>query len=265
MSGTKHTRRNWLIAAGLCIVALYATGFLDKPLSSVGLNTEPCAERLIGGKLCGAELVAFCRESYDPEINEDTCGQVLRDEGVDTAALAREREEAEREEIARVEREFEEEEKRKAAEAEKAARREGKLERPSAIEGITFTVERIGPSASVEGSYSTLSPAKGKQFVVAPLEYKNTGDGPLDLLCGGSGFRLIDDAGRKFRPDAEAMLEAAANSEACSGGVQPGDAEDAIVIFEVARTVRPVQLVLWNSEQGNPEDGVEHLVIPTAG
>lgn len=74
---------------GVLLVLLYTIGALDEPLSSVGLNKGTCAENAFGNKMCGDELKEFCKESYNPELNADTCDEVLSaSERKDAAARA---------------------------------------------------------------------------------------------------------------------------------------------------------------------------------
>ena len=73
----KHNARNIIVGLVIAAVAwLYATGSLDEPLSSVGLNRHPCAENLFGNTMCGDELKSFCKEFYTSS-NKETCDEVL--------------------------------------------------------------------------------------------------------------------------------------------------------------------------------------------
>jgi hypothetical protein len=79
-----YDRWKWAGAVLAAILAVaYFTGGLDEPLSSLGLNTQTCAENLFGNRMCGDELVAFCEDNYNPGANGDTCDTVLTDAGVD--------------------------------------------------------------------------------------------------------------------------------------------------------------------------------------
>jgi hypothetical protein len=69
-----------VVVAVIGIAIVFST-VTDTGVSPIG-ETETCATTLLGGQeLCGEELVAFCQDRYDPEINGDVCGPVLRDAG----------------------------------------------------------------------------------------------------------------------------------------------------------------------------------------
>lgn len=70
------------------VAVLWLNGAFDEMLANAGLNTQTCAQNLFGAKLCGDDLVAFCKSNYDPDINAATCDDVLRDEGIDPTAIA---------------------------------------------------------------------------------------------------------------------------------------------------------------------------------
>lgn len=88
----RDPRNEWKYALAACIIGIlilaYASGRLDAPLSTLGLNKSTCAENLFGNKMCGADLVDFCRDNYNPSVNADTCDTVLADEGIDPVAIA---------------------------------------------------------------------------------------------------------------------------------------------------------------------------------
>jgi hypothetical protein len=57
--------RRWgipvLIAMGVGLIVLWwSTGALDRPLSSIGLNKNPCIVSLFGGTLCGDDAERVC-------------------------------------------------------------------------------------------------------------------------------------------------------------------------------------------------------------
>lgn len=68
------------------ILAVALTGCTET--NSSNSNDDRCAETLLGSKtICGDELVQFCKERYDPDVNADTCEPVLRDAGIDPKTL----------------------------------------------------------------------------------------------------------------------------------------------------------------------------------
>jgi hypothetical protein len=74
----RSAHRRILTAVVLLGVGWFSGAF-DRQLAEVGLNRHTCVDPLIGGTLCGDDLVAFCRERYDPQINDEVCGPVRRD------------------------------------------------------------------------------------------------------------------------------------------------------------------------------------------
>lgn len=109
-------RRGRRVAACLCglvaaiaLVALYASGRLDEPLSSVGLNSRDCIENVFGNRTCGDAAVTFCRENYDPDLNANVCDDVLKDAGEDPTAIAAAAEQQEQEDRERLEQELQQE------------------------------------------------------------------------------------------------------------------------------------------------------------
>jgi hypothetical protein len=64
-----------VLAAAAVIIALWFSGSLDKPLSAVGLNKNPCVENAFGAKFCGESARRLCREfggSACEELGYDT-------------------------------------------------------------------------------------------------------------------------------------------------------------------------------------------------
>lgn len=104
-----YRRRNAIAIAIGALVVLWATGSLDEPLSGVGLNKETCAKNLFGNKMCGDELVAFCKSNYDKDVNADTCDDVLRDAGLDPAAIVSAQKQKDAAESAHEEQDFQNE------------------------------------------------------------------------------------------------------------------------------------------------------------
>lgn len=218
----------------------------------MGLNQETCIENVFGGKRCGDDAVRFCRKRYDRDLNGDVCDDVLTEAGIDPEKMLAER--------------------RKRARA--AARRRVERNRTAVQlgergtdDGVSFTVTALERRESIDGAYEHAAPKAGNIFIVAKLTYTNSGSKPIDLLCsmtaGSDGALLFDSRNRQFGTDGEATGVASANEEACGDNVQPGDTEDAELVFDVSSSIRPKGLVLWNPEKAGPEDGGTFLAIPT--
>ena len=237
---------------GGALALAWSAGALDEPLSSVGLNSETCIENAFGNKTCGDDAVRFCRKRYDRDLNGDVCDDVLTEAGIDPKKMLAER--------------------RRRARA--AARR--RLERnrtrvkigeAGTDDGVSFTVTALDQRESIDGDYDNATPKAGNIFIVAKLSYTNDGTKPIDLLCsitaGTDGAVLVDGRDRQFSPDTDATSVAPANEEACGDDVQPGDTEDAELVFDVSDSTQPKGLVLWNPDKAGPEDGGTFLAIPT--
>ena len=238
-----------------------ATTLLLVAASGCGVGEGDCAETAFGREMCGDELVRFCEERYNPRLNSDTCDPVLREAGIDPEeVLAGQRQqERDRRRAARERRE----------QAELDARQNIDLGVPTRDNGIVFTVDAVREGRTIDGAYDEVVESRpGRKFVIAELTYKNAGREPVDLLCsasaGGDGFALIDRAGRTFSVADEAMFSAAENEEACGRETQPGETEDALVVFEVPAAVRPSELLVWNPAAKGPEDGGSHLSLLVA-
>src|SRR5690242_6231057 len=82
-AGTRHER--WW----LCVVAVVAGVVFAGCADATGsASNETCAKTLVGSQtICGDDLVRFCRQRYDPDVNADTCDQVLKDAGIDPRSL----------------------------------------------------------------------------------------------------------------------------------------------------------------------------------
>ncbi len=84
MSGQDRVEPGAVIGAVISIVGLilliaaWRQGTFDRFLYQFGLNAKPCAQNFFGVVLCGDDLVEFCRQFYDPELNAHVCDQVLK-------------------------------------------------------------------------------------------------------------------------------------------------------------------------------------------
>lgn len=71
-------RRLATVAACLFLVAvaLWFGGWLDEPLSNVGLNRNTCVENGYGTTFCGEDAKAYCRD-LGPDVGD--CPRVLKE------------------------------------------------------------------------------------------------------------------------------------------------------------------------------------------
>lgn len=249
------TRTRWvMLAVAVCAIALWWTGSLDRPLSSVGLNSETCAQNLFGATICGDDLVAFCKDSYDPDINADVCDEVLRDAGSSPAEVlagqrATDRARARRAQDATLEARFN-------------ARIKTGMRQSAALGDLTYRVVRARRASRTSGSTGAILPRAGNQLVIADITYRNDGSAPVDLLCGGgSNFRLVDVHGRSFSTDSDAMFDAPRNDETCARDLQPGELEDATLIFQVPRSTQPADVLIGQPDDPPPGGTERYLVV----
>jgi hypothetical protein len=78
----------WALAVVALIVgAAYFSGGLDSSVAALGLNTKTCATNLFGHKMCGDELVQFCKDNYAPS-NSSACNAALDEAGFDPTQIA---------------------------------------------------------------------------------------------------------------------------------------------------------------------------------
>jgi hypothetical protein len=72
--------------SAVALAVLWGTGSLDKPLSSVGLNKEPCVVNGFGATFCGDDAKAMCAEFGGKgcrEVGYDTSGSLEDELGLD--------------------------------------------------------------------------------------------------------------------------------------------------------------------------------------
>jgi hypothetical protein len=242
VTGRNGPERNWpmrnhwiLLAALIALVIAWQAGTFDRPLSEVGLNAETCAQNLFGATVCGDELVVFCKRNYDPDINADVCDDILREEGVDPAAIARRQREVEA---------------LSATRAQNKQRTDVARGASGTLDGVEYTAGAVRTVKRVTGPAGAFKAKPGNVLIVTDIDYRNRGDKPVDVLCGaGNQFRLVDRRDKLYSADSEGMFSATANDEGCSRDVQPGQREDAQVIFQVPRGVVASELLI-----GEPAD-----------
>ncbi len=240
-------RRNSWLAFAVVVVVVWVVGSSESWLPA-GL-TEECAVTLLGGEVCGDDLLAFCQKSYDPEINADVCDGVLSDAGTSGPEVLAGRRATSRERHRR---------------AVALARTRVGIGQPRRLGDVVYTVRSARWVSQLQGSLDeVILPQAGRRFFVARVSYKNVGRTPLDLLCGGAtNFRLLDSRSRVFSTDEEAMIEHELNDEACVRKAQPGDLDTAAVVFQVSDAVTPVDLLIGR-RSGPPPPGAEpYLAIP---
>lgn len=236
---TRRMVASVVVGALFGAAVVWGTGVLDKQLVGAGLNYQTCAENFAGKTMCGDQLVAFCRDSYDPEVNGEVCEPVLSDAGVDPQQLLDDRAHALR---------------HRRAVALRAARTDATIGQESSDDGIAFTVRAVTTADVLPGAYEVTTPKDGRRFVVVDLTYRNDTGAPVDILCGGDGLALLDDAGRQFAADTDAMIGLSENQDVCGGASQPGGSTRATVVFEIPASVAPAQLLLWDSEKPGPAE-----------
>jgi hypothetical protein len=79
---TRHSLGGGAIVLVIVIAALYLSGSLDKPLSSVGLNMKPCVQNAFGATFCGDDAKRLCKQFGGPacdELGYDSAGSITED------------------------------------------------------------------------------------------------------------------------------------------------------------------------------------------
>jgi hypothetical protein len=74
--------RNAVIAILAILVIVWFTGSLDRPLSSVGLNKNPCVQNAFGATFCGDDAERLCEQfggSACAELGYPEKGQIERE------------------------------------------------------------------------------------------------------------------------------------------------------------------------------------------
>jgi hypothetical protein len=253
------SRRSWvLLAVAGIAAALWLSGSLDEPLSSVGLNKETCAENLFGNKMCGDELLSFCEGHYDKQVNGDVCETVLSDNGEDPRQVAADLKRQEQADLDSID---------DTTTAEPVPQdTEVSVGDSADDDGITFRVRAINtaPDGLPKVDGGTVRARRGEQLIVVTLSFENGTNKPIDLGCsifaGSDGIRLLDTSDREFTPD-DSGFEIAGNEDACGDGIQPGLRGKALVPFRIPVDAELGGVRVWNPDADTPSDGGTSLVF----
>lgn len=71
-----------LAAAAVVVALLWFSGSLDKPLSGIGLNKNPCVQNAFGATFCGEDAEQLCSEFGGPacaDLGYDSEGRLQRE------------------------------------------------------------------------------------------------------------------------------------------------------------------------------------------
>lgn len=252
-------------AIGAVVVAVLAfqSDAMQPTLSEIGLNTKACATNLFGVTVCGEDLVAFCEERYDPDVNEDVCRQVLVDADLDPDAIAQQNADAEQAEIEDTIAESEQREQERLDAEREANRVKGDSSAFTADDGLEIRPVTSETATAIESEYDVVRPDGGSRFVVFAVAVRNVGDKPTSAQCSwstGSGATLLDADGKSYSLDSDAMISHPENDTACGDDLQPGGESSTAFVFEVPDSVKPEEIQIWDPEQPGPDEGGTHLV-----
>lgn len=253
-SRTRERRRTngWKVAA-ISPLAAIAVGL---GIAGCSTSSETCAKPLLGDKLCGDDLVQWCKQHYDPQINEDTCGQVLRDAGEDPAAIIA----AQREKQRRTQAAAQERQRQADLQAARQAEIPATIGQSRKVGDFRLALESIEDQASVSdpSGYSTSRPKPGHHYTIAHVRIRNDQDKP-ESLCLYENARLIDGKGRAYSPASQATTTVSADST-CGDDLQPGDSITIPLVFEMRDAAQPVAFTAWppgfSTEAADP-----HLLV----
>lgn len=243
-----------LLALVACLVA---AGCGQEDLAEVGLNTDYCTERLVGGKICGDELRDFCRARYDEQLNGEVCRVVLKDAGLDPDRVAADIAEKEREQQEQAELREEDRLER----ARRAAEITGARGEWETVGEMAYRVISFDYAERIYGEYDIRLAREGAAFVTVSFEYRNDGSEPRDVLCAFAAAELEDDRGRSFSLDGQTMAASLENEAACAGDQQPGEVGQGLLIFEVADDVSVERLLIWEPGTLGPEDASPYVTV----
>lgn len=221
-----------LSLAGLAILALASCG--------AATSKERCGSTLLTGKICGDDLVSWCEDRYDPDLNGETCEPALDEAGQnpDDVLAAIKAVEADKEAAAA---------KRNKAAADKAeedARVTVASGEAGDVGDVSMTVSDPEFRQEVGGDYSTQQAKAGRRFAVLRVDIHNGGNEPLSA-CGFEGnAQLVDGGGKLYSADMEASTYEG-DAAACTDDIQPDDDLTVPVVFDLRDAVKPVGAVVW--------------------
>lgn len=106
-----------------------------------------------------------------------------------------------------------------------------------------FTVTKVDPGHAAVGTDSLGEQAQG-QFVFVHVSVRNIGD--VAQVFSGSSQKLFDAQGREFSDDAAAAIYLD-QSQSFLNEINPGNAVNGIVVFDIPKDAQPTRIELHDS------------------
>jgi hypothetical protein len=100
----------------------------------------------------------------------------------------------------------------------------------------------------------TTPTATHTRLVRARVSYTNRTKLPLDLLCAGKGFELLDSEDHHVRP-LDGTRDLVGNEKVCGPQVLPGGTASGVLAFRVSDTVKVHGLEVFNNADEHDRDG----------
>jgi hypothetical protein len=122
--------------------------------------------------------------------------------------------------------------------------------------GIRFRVTSLGEVRRIPMVAGSLTYQYGFRLVRARVSYTNRTKLPVDLLCHGKGFELLDNEQHHHQPVKD-IREIVGNEEVCKQPVLPGGTSKLVLAYRFSSVYKVQALEVFNSAEKRDPDG-EH-------
>ena len=112
--------------------------------------------------------------------------------------------------------------------------------------GIRFRVTSLGEVRRIPMTTGALTRQYGFRLVRADVSYTNRTKLPVDLLCGGKGFELLDRAEHRHQP-VEETPDLVGNEEVCKQPVLPGGTSKLVLAYRFSDVYKVHGLEVFSS------------------
>ncbi len=121
--------------------------------------------------------------------------------------------------------------------------------------GIRFKVTSLGEVRRIPLTADALKRQYGFRLIRADVTYTNRTKRPVDLLCGGKGFELLDRAEHRHQP-VQHTPDLVGNEEVCKRPVPPGGTSKLVLAYEFSDVYHVHGLEIFNSADKRDPKGV---------